>query len=78
MRGYIATEKPLEELIILTEFIVKVDVPVWFIINTASLDPEHFMLIIIQSRYMHTDLLKIADAVVQCKVFFAPVNSDDS
>ncbi|KAL4083484.1 hypothetical protein QTP88_028800 [Uroleucon formosanum] len=78
LRLYISTETPEENLITLTEFILKVYAPMWFHIKMksfCSLDSKHIWQTIQFSRYLPKNYQQIIDPVIQRNSYFgAPEN----
>jgi len=78
LRLYISTETPEENLITLTEFILKVYAPMWFHIKMksfCSLGSKHVWQTIKFSRYLPKNYQKIIDPVIQRNAYFgAPEN----
>lgn len=71
---YVANEKPTDNLITLTTFVVKVYVPSWFLIKSKPSCKDgtrHLFNIIITSRYLPETLKKIIDPVIQRNGYFA-------
>lgn len=74
LRVYISTEKPNTKLLKLVMFILKVYVPVWFLIkskNTIGLGAKHFFEILKRSRYMPTVERKIVTDCLKRNAYFA-------
>ncbi|KAG7313490.1 hypothetical protein JYU34_000625 [Plutella xylostella] len=74
LRLYVATPNPSPELIILTEYVVKVYAPVWFYIKKDSSfkqGPTHVYKLIELSRCLSSDVKQIIDPVIQRNAFFA-------
>ena len=73
LRLYVATEKPSDNLIILSKYIINVYAPVWFYIKTKPYITEgarHIWRLVSFSRYLVPDLRNVVDVVIQRNGFF--------
>lgn len=74
LRIYISETEPSEELIILSEFVMKVYAKLWFSIKSqwsCIMGPRHLYEMIRSTRYLREDLRNIIDKVIQYNGFFA-------
>lgn len=74
LRLYISSENPSKNLCILCEYVMKVYVPVWFLIKAkphCSDGSRHLWALINNSRYLEPDLQDIIDPVIQRNSYFA-------
>ncbi|CAH1110778.1 unnamed protein product [Psylliodes chrysocephalus] len=73
LRLYVASEQPSNELITITEFILKVYALVWFDIEVRSSCTEgsrHLFSLIRRSRYLPAAVKDVIDPVIQRNAFF--------
>lgn len=74
LRLYVGTESPSENLKTLTEYVVKVYAPIWFYIKLkpSCVDgAKHLWRLIMFSRYLCDEYLKIIDPVIQRNNYYA-------
>lgn len=77
LRLYVATAQPSDTLKIMTEFIMRVYVPVWFSIKSKPSCKDgarHMWMLISKSRYLSEDLKSIIDPVIQRNAFYAQLH----
>lgn len=74
LRLYVGTENHSQNLVILTQYVVKAYAPVWFIIkknNLFSDGAQNLWKLIKYSRFMDKEYLKFIDPVIQRNAYFA-------
>ena len=74
LRLYISTENPSEELLLLTEYTLKVYARVWFSIKmkpSCKYGGLHVLELVHFSRYLDGSIKKILDPVIQRNAYFA-------
>ena len=74
LRLYVSTKEPSSCLSTITEFILKVYAPVWFVVKckpSCKDGAKHLWMLVNKSRYLPDDLKLVVDPVIQRNAFYA-------